>query len=237
VQDRGRLLFGLDRAAWVATDDLLERIPDAQTAGVRGYVVERDGSAFIATFFGGPEAAPVAFYRGRVENHRVVDREVYAAAARPALTPLQRRLAAVRDMGARLGRRPCGDQPFNTAAIPPQTPDGPIDLYLLTPQTTQNVFPLGGHYRFTVGADGAVQSSREFMRTCLAMDSRQGLPPGARPVGIAVNHVLDPHPTEIHVFTALTSGLDVFVTAGGRQWQVARDRIRLQRQAPPPSKG
>jgi len=217
--ERGRLLFELDRAAWVGTDDMMERIRDASSSGMRGYVVERDGAGYAVTFFGGPEDAPVAFYRGRVENRRVVGREIFPATARPALTPAQRRLAAIRLMAAGLGRRPCGDQPFNTAAIPPETEGAPIDLYLLTPQVRRDAWPLGGHYRATINADGTVASSRAFMNSCMEMARREGA------LAFVVSHLLDPVPTEIHVFTALTSGVQLYVAAGGATYRVDGDSI------------
>ena len=37
--ERGRLLFALDRAAWVATDDMVARLRDPVAAGVNGFVV------------------------------------------------------------------------------------------------------------------------------------------------------------------------------------------------------
>ena len=227
VERRGQLLFDLDRAAWVGTDDLLERMPDAGNSGARGYIVERDGDAYIVTFFGGPEEAPVAYYRGRVENHRVVDRQVFAAAERPALTPMQRRLAAARSMAGRMGRRPCGNRPFNTAVIPPETPDGPIDLYLLTPQVNQGEFPLGGHYRFTIAADGSVASSREFTRTCIALNPGGQVPLGGQPAAMMISHLLDPIPTEIHIFSSLTSRLPIYVATRDRLWEVEGAGIRL----------
>lgn len=227
VVERGRLLFDLDRAAWVGTDDAMARIGELAREGLRGYIVEPEGGAYTVTFFGGPADAPVAYYRGRVENHRVVDRELFPVDGRPPLTAIQRRLADVRDRAGQLGRRPCGDASFNTAIVPPATPDGPIDLYLLTPQVDRNTYPFGGHYRFTIGADGSVQASRAFTRTCLAMNSRQGIPADATPVALTVTHLLDPIPTEIHVFTALSSGLDLYVATGDRTWHVSRDRIRL----------
>ena len=226
VIERGRLLFDLDRAAWVGTDDMLARVDESAGQGMRGYVVEPEAAAYIVTFFGGPEDAPVAFYRGRVENHRVVDREIFPADTRPPLTALQRRLAAVRGMAGQLGRRPCGDAPFNTAVIPPTAPDGPIDLYLLTPQVRANEYPLGGHYRFTIAADGSVQSSREFTRACMAMDPSRGAPQGARPAALMITHLLDPIPTEIHVFSSLTSQLPIYVMTGERVWEVNGNEIR-----------
>lgn len=223
--ERGRLLFELDRAAWVGTDDMMARIPDPAATGLRGYLVERDGDGFAILFYGGPAEAPVAFYRGRVENRRVTGREVYPADARPPLTAMQRRLAGARDLARTLVTRSCEGQPFNTVAIPPGTPDELIDLYLLTPQTSTNRFPVGGHHRFTLAADGSVQSSRAFTNSCLAME----VPPGPRPAALMVTHLLDPIPTEIHVFTAMTSGFALYVGTNDpdRVWSVTGDGIRL----------
>src|SRR4028119_1849086 len=89
---RGRVLFAIDRAAWVATDDLQAKMSNWRDAGLRGYVVDRDGDALNVLFYGGPADAPVVHYRARVERHRVVSSEGFPADRRPALTPLRRRL-------------------------------------------------------------------------------------------------------------------------------------------------
>jgi hypothetical protein len=229
VQRRGLLLFELDRAAWVGTDDMRERIPNPATSGMRGYIVERDGTGFAMTFFGGPVEAPVAFYRGRVENRRVVGRDIYPAGARPPLTPAQRRLAAMSELARGLDRRACGAAPFNTAIIPPDTADGPIDLYLLTPQVRDRQYPLGGHYRFTIAADRSIVSSREFTRACITLgeeDARRSEELAA----MFITHLLDPIPTEIHVFTSLTAhvALGVATANPDRVWWVTGDRIVLE---------
>jgi hypothetical protein len=81
VLQRGRLIFALDDAAAVTSDDLrAQRV----TANSRGWTVERDGDALVVA------------YRGRVERGRVVSREIFPGGARPPLTPLQRRMAAAR---------------------------------------------------------------------------------------------------------------------------------------------
>jgi hypothetical protein len=233
VAQRGRLIFDLDRAAWVGSDDMLARVPDPAGQGISGYIVERDGDAQIITFFGGAEGAPVALYRGRVERHEVVSRQVFAEDARPALTPVQRRLAGVRNMAGRLGRQPCGNAPFNTVVIPPETLDGPIDLYLLTSQTREDQWPLGGHYRFTIAADGSVQSSRAFTRSCVTLGA-DAAETQERPVALFITHLLDPIPTEIHVFTSLTAHLPLGVRTGTpvRTWWVAGDRIEIEHGQP-----
>jgi hypothetical protein len=232
AEARGRLLYALDRAAWVATDDFTARVPDYADQGVRGFIVEPAGDGYSAIFYGGPADAPVAVYRGDVRNHRVRGREVYPAASRPALTPAQRRLVAARDAaGAANRNRPCGPNPFNTAVIPPATPDGPIDVYLLTPQPAAGAFSMGGHWRFTVAADGSVSGERAFARTCLVMGGpgQPAPPPGGRAVGMVVSHLLDPVPTEIHVFTSLAARMPVYVLAGGRNWRVQGGSIAEMR--------
>ncbi|HEY0012724.1 MAG TPA: hypothetical protein VGB79_07705 [Allosphingosinicella sp.] len=230
AETRGRLLYGLDRAAWVASDDVMAQISNLQGSGVRGFIVERAGEGFAVTFYGGPADAPVAYYRGDVRNHRVRGREVFPALARPLLTPAQRRLVAAREAAVAANRnRPCGRQPFNTAVVPPDAPDHPIDVYLLTPQPAAGQFALGGHWRVTVSTDGRVTNERPFARSCLMMGGGAAAPPGARPVGMVVTHLLDPVPTEIHVFTSLAAGMPILVGAGGRGWQVDRGSIRQAR--------
>lgn len=227
---RGRLLFGLDRAAWVATDDLRVRMPDHSRQGSRGYIVERDGEGFVVTFFGGPRDAPVALYRADVRDHSVQSRQVFARDARPALTDGQRRLAAARGAAARAVRgRSCNGRPFNAAIIPPETPDGPIDVYLMTVQFTAGEYPLGGHFRLTVQADGTAGNERAFTNSCLLMS--RAAPRGSTPAGMVVSHLLDPVPTEIHVFTAITSRLPVYVmiVRTGRLYEVTGAQITLVR--------
>ncbi|HEX9933041.1 MAG TPA: hypothetical protein VGB08_09390 [Allosphingosinicella sp.] len=229
AEARGRLLFALDRAAWVATDDFVARVRNYRDLGVRGFVVEREGEGYAVTFYGGAGPAPVAFYRGLVRSHRVRSRQVFAAAARPALTPAQRRLVAAREAALAANRNPpCEEAPFNTAIIPPATPDGPIDVYLLTPQLRDGAWPAGGHYRVTVGVDGRVGGERAFTNSCLLMDPRNG-PGGGSAAAMLVTHLLDSVPTEIHVFTALTSRVPLYVGIDDppRLFEVSGSGIRL----------
>lgn len=231
VQQRGRLLYEIDRAAWVTTDDLRERVPNLAASGIRGWTVERDGGGYSVIFYAGEGDARVAAYRARVENNRVVAAEVLASGARPPLTPLQRRLADARDVVARdviRGLRFCARASPNLALIPPDTLDGEMDVYVLTPQVQNGVWPAGGHYRVTLSAAGAVLSSRPFTNSCVNLGG--DLSGQESPVALYVTHLLDPLPTEIHVFTSLTSRLPLGVGTQnpGRVWWVAGDRIRLE---------
>ena len=223
AQQRGTLLYEIDRAAWVTTDDLRQRLPDLAASGIRGWTVERDGAAYNVTYYAGEGDARVAAYRARVESNRVVAAELIPVDARPPLTPLQRRLADARGVVHRTELRLCSNASANVAVIPPERPEADVDLYVLTPQTQNGVFPFGGHNRITLSPAGDIRSQRTFTNTCLNMQQP------ANAAGLGVTHLLDPLPTEIHVFMAIWIGLPIFVGTSEPQrvWEVTGDHIRL----------
>lgn len=228
IAARGQLLFDIDRAAWVATDDVRERLGRADMGLLRGWTVERDGRGFLVNFYMGEGDARAVLYRGRVENRRVVSREVFPEGARPLLTPLQRRLADARGAIQHFGERPCTNAPFNAAIVPPDTADGPIDVYALTAQTEADNFPFGGHFRATLAPDDTLSGKRGFMRSCFMAPRPTPGANGEPPVGMFISHLLDPIPTEIHVFMSIWIGMPVFVgTPDRRVWSVEGGNIRL----------
>lgn len=223
VLERGRLLYALDRAAWVATDDMVERVPREQQQDLRGYIVDRDGQDYVVIFFADEGGQPVALFRAKVSGGRVVDREVFPRGSRPVLSASQQRLARVRQhlAAAQLNLTMCSSRPPNLAAIPPATPDSPIDIYITTPQTETNIIPFGGHHRLTLDAAGRITAQRAFTNSCLNMAL------GRPTVALAVSHLLDPLPTEIHVFSAMSARMMVAVAAGGSVWEVTGEHIRF----------
>ncbi len=227
VLERGKLLFALDRAAWVATDDMQERIKDPQQAGLRGYIVDREGSELLAIFYAQEGDRLVAAYRAKIGPRGVASREVFKAGERPELTPRQQRLARTLEQlrKAAPSLEMCSRSSPNVAIVPPETIDGPIELYVMTPQTENDVIPFGGHHKLTMDRDGRVTGQRRFTNSCLSMPlSEPGKP---KPVALALTHLLDPTPTEIHVFSAMAAGLPIMVAAGGSIWEVSGERIRF----------
>lgn len=226
---RGNLLFDLDRAAWVATDDFAAKVGNLATSGGRGYVTEREGDGFAVTFYGGDEGNEVAIYVGHVAGGRVTSGTLLRGAARVPLTPAQKRLAAARRAAyGTAGLQRCTAAPFNITAVPPESADQPLELYLTSAQVANDVYPFGGHYLLTVAADGQVTSTRKFTNACLNMsaprnDSKQV------PAALMVGHLLDPLPTEIHVFMARSVDMPVYVgtSMSNRLWEVRAGGIRL----------
>lgn len=222
VHQRGALLYLIDRAAWVATDDFRKKIDISADKSLRGYVVEPSRQGYTVTFFADEEGRLVRAFVANVARNRVTSSEAFPAGKRTPLRPEQVRLARAREVIQKLAFRPCTG-PFNVTAIPPTSADAPMDVYFLSPQVSTNAYPFGGHFKATVAPDGTVLSSRAFTKGCLNMPA-----PPPQAFGIAVNHLLDPIPTEIHVFTALSAQKPVVVmTPGERNWQIDGKSITL----------
>ena len=239
---RGILLFEIARAGQLTTQDMLARVPNPSQAGIAGWVAAPEaGGTMTVVYYADTPDGPVAVYRGQVAGTRIASREVFAGADRPALTPTQRRMAAARAAVATLDRQPCGGT-FNVFVVPPAAADGPVEVYKLSPQTQRGKYPLGGHFLATVAPDGTVASTRAFTNSCVDLDAPTALA-GTQPRPLAVTHLLDPLPTEIHVFLSLWMNRPLLVATGEpeRLWTISRGRIGVvgasPTRTPPPGPG
>ncbi|MGZ8285846.1 MAG: hypothetical protein ACXW27_08410 [Allosphingosinicella sp.] len=224
---RGQLLFELDQAAWVTTDDMLARFAGRRDMPIKGWVIERasSGGGYAVTYFGDGLTGPVAWYAGAVRGGKVVAGQTFPEGGRPALTPAQVRLKEAADVArAYTGYQPCTRARFNVAIVPPATASDPIEAYLLSAQIEPKVFPAGGHYRLRID-DGKVVSHRRFMNSCMNVDMRVK-PKQGEPAALFLNHILDPVPTEIHVFVSMSMRKPIYVMANKRTWAVEGARIR-----------
>ncbi|HEY0412049.1 MAG TPA: hypothetical protein VGD66_02770 [Allosphingosinicella sp.] len=230
VIERGERLFEVDRAAWITTDDMIEKLGGDAGAPIKGWVVEPDATtvhAYVVTYFADGPSGPVAWYVGHMRNNKLVSGELLPASSRPALSAAQIRIArAVEAARAQSGYRPCTAARFNIDAIAPDAPDGPVDVYLLTAMVENGEYPFGGHFLLRVASDGKTVSSRKFTNTCLNIREPVGAN-GEKPVALGVTHILDPVPTEIHVFLSIWTGKPIFVRTQKRAWLVDGPKIGL----------
>lgn len=213
---RGRLLGAIARAGQMGTQDMLSRVSNPDGAGITGWIAEAEGNGSMVTFYADAPTGPVVVYRVNILGSRVVSRDVFPAAPRPPLNPLEARMAAARAATAGLDHHVCGGDDFNVFVVPPLTADGPIDVYQISPQTQRGHFPLGGHFKTSVAPDGTVSASRGYTNACL---DTAAAPPvaGVRAAPITITHLLDPLPTEIHVFLSIWTGHPLIVVAGDPQ--------------------
>ncbi len=213
---RGRLLGVIERAGRLATQDMLSRVPDPNTAGITGWFAEAEGNGVAVTFYGDSDAGPVVVYRVTFNGGRIVRRDIHLSGTRPPLNPLQARMAAARAATARLDHQPCGGDVFNVFVVPPLTADGVIDVYQISPQSRPGHFPLGGHFRTSVAPDGSVAATRGYTNACVDL-AAPAPAPGTRPAPLAVTHLLDPLPQDIHAFLSAWTGHPLLVVAGEPQ--------------------
>ena len=223
--ERGRLIYAYDRAAWLGTDAMFAKVGDPASK-LAGYIADGPADAPRLIFFD-RQPTPQAYFVAQLRDNRLVSSRLLRADEDRALPAgAMRRLRALATATAAMrtaGLRACGSAAFNTVVLPVDPASGVTRVYFLTPQPDSSHLPFGGHYAIDVAADGTAGSPRAFASACMAMPIR---PPGGEPV--AISHVLDPTPTEIHVFSSLALGKPVYVLTTRpvqRVWTVADGRI------------
>lgn len=225
--DLGALIYAYDQAAWHGTDDMIARIgaPDKK---VGGWIVDGPAASPRIVFFDQSETDPRAVYTARFTGTRLTE-SALPSGAKATLTPRQKHLiAALRTAqkalaAAKVGR--CVDKPFNTVLLPPRKAADPTLVYFLTPQTSTNELPLGGHYLVEVAADGVAGPVRAFTRTCLSVP----IGAGSANREIAVTDRIDATPTELHVFSSLAAHLPILIASpvSDRRWLIDGNHISL----------
>jgi hypothetical protein len=226
AEQTGRLLQRLDRAAWIATDEF---VGDKQTRklrkSTRGWITEAMDTGTRVSFFDANDP-PNQVYTVDVESSGVIGNS--AATRDTSFTDEQLSLIRARQAAMKQAFLACSPD-YNSVVYR----DGDsIRVYLMPGTKKQGIFPAGGHHLFVYDATGrTLQSQRDFTRSCIDL---QGVPDkpmgdGFRPMGMMVTHLLDPQPTEIHVFISLNTDSPLYVgtTENRYLWKVSKGRISL----------
>jgi hypothetical protein len=204
---RGQLIYQLDRAAWVATDEMVANLSKPDLDKVQGWVVDRQGDGLRVTFYRSTgDGFAAAFIVELKDGELLSSRKVDAASPEARLSGQALTMIRAREVATTQGKTSCTNGPLNSVVLPPQ--NGVTSVYLLSSQVETDAFPLGGHYLFDIGATGGVIDRRAFTNTCLnvALTPNNGVTKG-----LYVTHFQDPTPTEIHVFLSLWAGVPIYV--------------------------
>ncbi|HYU96433.1 MAG TPA: hypothetical protein VE989_09735 [Sphingomicrobium sp.] len=225
----GTLLYRYDQSAWHVTDAMLKALPDEAKARVRGYVTTLGLHGMRTTFFGeGKWARYERLYSAVWTGSAITDAEQFTL-VETGMTGLEVRLIQARRIALEHAHQltMCSKAPPNVIAFADPADDDLIHVYVMTPQARTDSFPMGGHHRIDVKYDRIV-AERAFTKSCLELGS-QKIPEGAKPAGMFITHLLDPVPTEIHVFTAFGSGLPLYVgVRDGRLYSVKVENGKAQ---------
>ncbi|UZK64800.1 hypothetical protein [Sphingomonas sp. M1-B02] len=226
---RGKLLYAYDQAAWHGTDDMLQKVKQPEKT-VGGWIVDGPAEAPELIFYDQDKAEPHAVYSARFRGSRLASAKLFGPGDDRTLSPQRRALIAARDKATAAwlasGPKLCTRARVNSVVLPPTAPGAPTLVYMLTPQSALESFPFGGHYRIEVGPDSSAPTIRGFANSCLEMQR----PTAAQRRGIMfVSHVLDPIPTEIHVFSALAARVQLVVgTSDKRLWSISDKGIKAE---------
>lgn len=222
---RGRLIYAYDQAAWRGTDDLLAR-DQAITQKLGGWIVDGPAERPTLVFFDRDPEHPHALYVAEFSGGKLMSGRLLGDTDDRTISPSRLAMIHARSVAlAALAKAPvqrCSDKALNSVVLPPDRVGAPTSVYALEPQPDMRTFPIGGSYRLDVDADDRVSPPRPFAKTCFALTS----PADQKPQMFVATHLLDPVPTEIHVFTSLAAHLPVMVaTTDKAMWLVNGDRI------------
>lgn len=219
--ERGNLIYSYDQAAWHSSDVMVETLSKARLREIRGWVVEPDGDALSVLYYGYEGETPYGVFIAKFQRGKVTaSHEIKPGEAR-TLTQAQLQMAQARKAATDSVDTGCVEAPYNTIVVPPVSETASVDVYLLTPQMKTSEYPFGIHHLVTVGPDGKVAASRAFTKACLMIPAQDGA------AGLMITHLLDPTPTEIHVWLSAWARLPVYVATGEDDvWVVTPDAIK-----------
>lgn len=225
----GRAIYLHDQAAALASDAVMTLKAfrqDGKQGRLGGWITEQRDEGIVVTFLSS-DAEPRARYRVTVGSEGRVIGDPQALAESAPLTPYELGAARARNTAAHAEFAPCS-RSYNTVVLADPREGGGWIAYLLPGTTKHGVIPIGGSYRLDMDATGLQRlKQRPFTKTCIALES----PPedkARETVAVMITHLLDPVPTEVHVFWSLWSRTPMFVVTSEGNWLIEEGKITLK---------
>lgn len=200
LQRLGNAMYEQDIRAARATDILQEANAALDPATMRGWIVlEKDASTTVR-FFGEADGTYVARYdivfSGK--NDGVLE-SVNETPLSDAETTLANARLTVSDDLSKVDAL-CSSS-YNVITLPDPDGDGYL-VWAIAANLDPSAVQVGGHYRYTISADGKTIERRDrLFKSCLVLSLKpDGLPEGASLAALAMGWIVSDTPLEIHVF-------------------------------------
>lgn len=220
AEQTGREIFRHDQAASAATDALFEVRGFKRNRQLRGWITEAKGDRVLVTYIGQAKGGqPTARYRVWVDSQGRVEGKPSVLREPEPLTPFE--AAAARAQSQEVEFQPCAER-YNAVVLPAGESLQKWRKYLLPGTTQHGIVPLGGSYRADIDLATGETEVRGYTKTCIQLESPR------EAVGLMVSHLLDPEPTEVHVFWSLWAGKPMYVaiTEPRTLWSIEEGKIR-----------
>ena len=225
---RGMALFVHDAATARASDELMRRGVFNRDDRLEGWLTDIEPApSGVRVDFVGTDGGKLAVL------HRVVvpvgDGELRYQALEPAVpldeSQLARWTARSKSIEALEKRTDLCSKRYNPVVLSPDpTPDGLIHVYLLAATEQAGLVVAGGHFRYDFSPDGKLlETQRSFTKACFNLGPLEK--DKGTPVAFMLTHLLDPTPTEIHVFLSRLHGQKIYVMAEAGSWLVDGPKI------------
>ena len=221
----GRQLYVHDRAAWLATDAMLadKRMRKLQKS-VGGWLTEPSALGVRVIFISKGDA-PQRLYEIDVDEAERLSEPTLESPT--PLTPEHLAQLRARNLATSQSFMQCARK-YNTVVLPSSSG---MRVYLMPGFAEHGVYPLGGYHLYEIDSTGEkILSSRKFSNGCIEhQDSPKGLPKGAKPSFGMFTHLLDPQPTEVHVFVSLHAKVPLMIMTidNKMMWVVKNGRVGL----------
>jgi hypothetical protein len=225
----GQALYRHDQWAWVATDVLAEKIGLEKygAEGACGWVVDDSREVPFVRFLRKRGEGVEAAYDVKFPKDKSPILEV---PHERKLTPRQQLHAQARESARKRmveGRFPLCEVRRNYNTVVLDDPGGKGFLvYWLRPKEVQGRVPIGGHYRLSLSADGAIVTQVDRLSaSCLTLEAPREKE-GAKAEYLFVTHVVSNTPLETHVFLSLQEKLPFYVAMNDRDvWVTDKGKI------------
>lgn len=215
VSAMGLAIYRQDVAAWVSTDALMAHLAGAQPPpDMAGWIVVEDGDDQRVRYVRRDDAGvlkagfDVVVRDGRAGAVEVVDEVL----SQSEVAHFQARQTAIEN----IGRLRCS-QRLNTVVLNDPDSDGWL-VWLLTPTPESRAIPIGGHYRFTISADGGTVLRRDQLSNGCFFADRP--PPDLRDSLLFYTQIVSRGPVETHVFLSIQNRLALVIGAGDRYFSI-----------------
>lgn len=222
AENLGSQAFRHDRAAWHATDALRKLRTFRRDRRVQGWITQAGEEGITVTFIGAGEGQPLALYRATLLETGALQGEPVVLKTPQPLGEYERSAARARALALDLPFEACGKN-YNTIVLPNDADGSKWIVYLFPGTTRSDVVPLGGSFRVDVDLSDETSTLRAYTRSCIELQN------DPRAVALMITHLMDPVPTEVHVFWNLWANKALYVATSqnGALWALERGRIRL----------
>lgn len=222
IETLGAAMYAQDQEAWKATDVLNAKVAKEQLKAdkLHGWIVESFTDRDVVRFIRDDGTdGPEAYY----------DVVFLKTGGEPTLTAPDSRVLnadeaaqySARVLALKNSELNCSDT-YNTVELKDPERDGWL-VWVMAATKDPDLIIIGGHYRFTISADGKTIQQRDALsRSCLRFSRKDR----SGSTGLLMSHVVSTTPIETHVFASLSYRIGFYVgTPDGRAWNVGEGHI------------